>query len=124
MVALLILLAGALGVIAWIAVRHMLLVRMGLRNALRRPTQTALIVVGLMLSTLIISAAFSTGDTVGYSVTNEIYSSLHDVDYLIGFDGEDKSVTRDEAYLTEDFLAAFRQEFGNDEDIDGITPLL
>ena len=32
---------------------------------------------------------FSTGDTVGYSVTNEIYGSLRGVDYLVGFDSED-----------------------------------
>lgn len=124
MVALLILLGVSLAVIAWIGVRHPLLVRMGLRNAVRRPAQTALIVIGLMLSTLIISAAFSTGDTVGYSVTNEIYSSLRGVDYLVAFDSEKNGVERDQAYLTNDFLASLRKEFANDPDVDGITPLL
>jgi ABC-type lipoprotein release transport system permease subunit len=124
MVALLILLGAALAVIVWIGVRNMLLVRMGLRNAIRRPAQTVLIVVGLMLSTLIISAAFSTGDTVGYSVTNEIYNSLRGVDYLVGFDSENHAVPRDQAYLSEDFLGSLRQQFANDPDVDGITPLL
>jgi len=124
MVALLILLAATIAVIVWIGIRNMLLVRMGLRNAVRRPAQTALIVIGLMLSTLIISAAFSTGDTVGYSVTNEIYSSLRGVDYLIGFDSEKNAVPRDQAYLSETFLASLRGEFADDPDVDGITPLL
>ncbi len=124
MVALLILLAGAFAVIAWIGVRHMLLVRMGLRNAIRRPAQTVLIVVGLMLSTLIISAAFSTGDTVGYSVTNQIYGTLQGVDYILGFDSESDAVTREDAYLTDDFLSALNREFAGDKDIDGITPIL
>lgn len=124
MVALLILLAAALAVVILIAIRRPLLVRMGLRNAIRRPAQTALIVVGLMLSTLIISAAFSTGDTVGYSVTNEIYGSLRGVDFLIGFDSEDNAVPRDQAFLTEDFAGSIRQEFADDPDIDGVTSLL
>lgn len=124
MVALLILLAASLAVVILIAIRRPLLVRMGLRNAIRRPAQTALIVVGLMLSTLIISAAFSTGDTVGYSVTNEIYGSLRGVDYLVGFDSENNAVPRDQAYLTEDFVTSVRDEFANDPDIDGVSGLL
>ncbi len=124
LVALMILLAASLGVVLLIAIRRPLLVRMGLRNAIRRPAQTALIVVGLMLSTLIISAAFSTGDTVGYSVTNEIYGSLRGVDYLVGFDSENNAVPRDQAYLTEDFVTSVRDEFANDPEIDGVSGLL
>ncbi|HRC61924.1 MAG TPA: FtsX-like permease family protein [Dehalococcoidia bacterium] len=124
MVALLILLAVVFAVIVWIGIRRPLLVRMGLRNAIRRPAQTALIVVGLMLSTLIISAAFSTGDTVGYSITNLVYGSLQGVDYLVGFDREKNGVEREQAYLTTSFLDSVRQQFGNDPDVDGITPLL
>lgn len=124
MVALLILLAVTFAAIIYVGVRRPLLVRMGLRNAIRRPAQTALIVVGLMLSTLIISAAFSTGDTVGYSVTNVIYGSLRGVDYLIGFDSENNGVERDQAYLSTDFLNSVRAEFADDPDVDGITPVL
>ncbi|MXZ46143.1 MAG: hypothetical protein F4Z08_03975, partial [Chloroflexi bacterium] len=63
LVALLLALGAIFGVLAVIALRQPLLVRMGLRNIGRRRTQTSLIVIGLMLSTLIISAAFATGDT-------------------------------------------------------------
>ena len=76
---LLAMLAVAFGALGWIAWRSPLLVRMGLRNVRRRKSQTSLIVTGLMLSTLIISAAFATGDTVGYSVTNTIYASFEEV---------------------------------------------
>ena len=85
-IGLLVLLAGALAVLAFIAIRQPLLVRMGLRNTSRRPSQTTLIVIGLMLSTLIISAAFATGDTVGYSVTNSVYRSFEEVDFILAFD--------------------------------------
>ena len=47
--------------------------RMGLRNIPRRGAQTALVVVGLMLSTLIITAAFTTGDTIDYSIAETTY---------------------------------------------------
>ncbi len=111
---------GVLGVIAW---RQPLLVRMGLRSIGRRKTQTVLIVVGLMLSTLIISAAFATGDTVGYSITNEIYDSFEEVDFIIGFDG-DAAAEREDRFLTDDFLATLVAEFGDDPEIDGISGLL
>ena len=111
---------GVLGLLAW---RQPLLVRMGLRNIGRRRTQTSLIVIGLMLSTLIISAAFATGDTVGYSITNEVYDSFEEVDFVIGFDDE-VAAESDDRYLTDDFLGALTAEFADDPDIDGISGLL
>ena len=55
----------------------------GVRNIPRRRAQTILIIIGLMLSTLIISTAFSIGDTVDYSITNQVYDSLHSVDEIV-----------------------------------------
>jgi putative ABC transport system permease protein len=83
MVALLVLLGLCLGSIAYVAVRNRIIFLMGLRNIRRRRAQTALIIVGLMLSTLIISAAFATGDTVNYSVSNEAFQILGHVDITV-----------------------------------------
>src|SRR5687767_2265735 len=63
--------------------RNRVLFRLGIRNIPRRRAQTTLIVLGLMLSTLIISAAFTTGDTVQRSITGEVYSLLGSVDEVI-----------------------------------------
>ena len=109
-----------LGVIGW---RQPLFVRMGLRNIVRRKAQTALIVIGLMLSTLIVSAAFATGDTVGYSITNATYDGFEEIDFLIAFDNE-IVVAGDERYLTDEFLAALSAEFAGDPDIDGVSGTL
>ena len=109
-----------LGVIGW---RQPLFVRMGLRNIVRRKAQTALIVIGLMLSTLIVSAAFATGDTVGYSITNATYDSFEEIDFVLAFD-EEIVVAGDERYLTDEFLAALHAEFDGDPDIDGISGTL
>lgn len=51
-------------VLTVLGLRNRVLVRLGLRNIPRRRAQTVLIVIGLMLSTLIIAAAFGTGDTM------------------------------------------------------------
>jgi len=124
MVGLLILLAAALAAIAAIAWRHPLLVRMGLRNLVRRPAQTVLIVVGLMLATLIMSAAFATGDTVGYSVTSTVYRSMAEIDFILGFKTEGTAVSREDAYLNDDVLASLTTRFRDDSDFDAFAPLV
>ena len=125
MISLLVLMTAAFAIIGWIVWRNPLLVRMGLRNVARRKAQTTLIAVGLMLSTLIISAAFATGDTVGFSITNELYRQMEEVDFVIASDTEAFSgpSVRDET-LQQDFLAALQDEFDDDEQIDGITGIV
>ena len=125
LIGLLVLVAVAMGSIAWIAWRQPILFRMGLRNLVRRKAQTALIIIGLMLSTLIISAAFATGDTVGYSITNEVYKSLEDVDFVIAYDRENAPTTDGApTHLTDRTVQDLQAAFANDPDIDGITGIL
>ena len=64
MIGLLVVLAVAFASVGYVVLRSRVMFRMGLRNMPRRIGQTVLIVIGLMLSTLIISAAFTTGDQV------------------------------------------------------------
>ena len=65
-----------------IYIRNPIIAMMGIRNIGRRKSQTVLILLGLMLSTLIISAAFGTGDTVAHSITNVSYNQFRDVDVI------------------------------------------
>lgn len=83
MIALLCVLAIALGSVAWVFVRNRIIFMVGVRNIPRRRAQTTLIIVGLMLSTLIISTALSIGDTVDYSVTSAAYNNLHSIDEMV-----------------------------------------
>src|SRR6476469_895191 len=73
-------LAFCLLTVAWVAWRRPVIFKLGVRNIPRRKAQTILIVVGLMLSTMIIAAALGVGDTVDYSITDEVYSGLGHVD--------------------------------------------
>ncbi len=126
LVGLVAMLAVAFGSLGWVAWRSPLLVRMGLRNVRRRKSQTSLIVIGLMLSTLIISAAFATGDTVGYSITNTIYASFEEVDFIIGRDsggisGPAGASPIADDLLSDEFLADLQAEFADDPEIDAIS---
>ena len=123
LVTLLLALGVIFGIIVLIGVRHPLFVRMGLRNIRRRQSQTLLIVIGLMLSTLIISAAFATGDTVGFSITNQVFEDFEEADFVVGFN-QDLVVERDARFLTDDFLATLTAEYGNDPEFDGVAGLL
>jgi len=64
--------AGAVGVILLILLVlvafNRVLLKMALRNIPRRRAQTVLILFGLMLATLIITASLAVGDTLGYSL--------------------------------------------------------
>ncbi len=122
MVAGLILMGFAFGVVAYIGIRNPLLVRMGLRNAVRRKAQTVLIVIGLMLSTLIISAAFATGDTVGYSITNTVYSEFAQADLVLARN-VDRAQTTGEGIAPGD-LAALKAFLGGDADVDGVAGIV
>jgi putative ABC transport system permease protein len=69
--------------VAVLALRNRLLFKLALRNIPRRRAQTALIITGLMLSTVIITSAFGTGDTVSYSIRSLSVANLGAVDEIV-----------------------------------------
>jgi putative ABC transport system permease protein len=124
MIALLAVLALVLLATIYVAVRNPVIFRLGIRNVPRRRAQTALIVVGLMLSTLVISAALTTGDTVSYSMGDTVYRSLGRVDEVIrpardpnrGGQGADR--------VPASLLTDLEARFAGDPDIAGFVPAL
>ena len=84
---LLVVLAVALGialcVLAVLALRNRVLLRLAVRNAGRRPGRTALIVVGLMLGTAIIAAALVTGDTMNNTIRATAVDALGSTDETV-----------------------------------------
>ena len=73
----------ALGVVAVLAWRNPVMVKLGLRNIPRRPGQTALIIVGIMLSSIIMATAFGIGDTINHSIRTEAVESLGPIDEIV-----------------------------------------
>ncbi len=99
--------------------------RMGLRNIRRRPAQSALIVAGLMLATTIVTAAFTTGDTLNYSVTRVAYDFLQRTDLsLHHFQSEEAAASGDQFYAGDDLAARLDAAFAGDPDIEGFMGFL
>ncbi len=76
--------------VAWVYLRRRVIFKLGARNIPRRKAQTALIVFGLMLSTLIVTAALGTGDTVDSSMTSEVYGQLGPIDQFVADRSEEE----------------------------------
>ena len=125
MVALLLL---CLAIVAFIAWRRPVIFKLGVRNIPRRKAQTALIVIGLMLSTLIIAAALGTGDTLNRSVSTSVYDTLGPVDELVvaSSDGDGEGAV--DASLTETIpessLQLVRDLTEESGDVDAVGGLL
>jgi putative ABC transport system permease protein len=101
--------------------------RLGLRNIPRRGTQTVLIVLGLMLSTLIITAAFTTGDTLDFSITNGVYQNLQRTDLVLNFRGTGGGpgdAAGAQIYAGQRLVTGLEAAFQNDPDIAGFMPFL
>ena len=74
---------GIMVVVGFLALRHRIMLKLGLRNIPRRPAQTVLIIVGSMLSAVIITASFATGDTISSSIRNASIEGLGTVDEIL-----------------------------------------
>src|SRR5918999_806419 len=74
--------AGAV-ILAVLAARDRTSLRMAVRNIPRRKTQSTLIVTGLMLATVLFSAAFTTGDTLTNSLRTQALENIGQVDVVV-----------------------------------------
>jgi putative ABC transport system permease protein len=82
--AVLLLVIAALGLLA---LRQPVFFKLGLRPIPRRRAQSTLIVLGLMLATLIITAAFITGDTLSHTIRTQAVQGMGEIDELIRVGG-------------------------------------
>ena len=119
--------ALVVAVLLFVLIRDNVLVRMALRNVVRRPMRGVLIVVGLMLATAIISSAFTTGDSMTQSIKVNATDSLRSLDETVRFD-EDSPLWADQA-LPEHFSQSVYEAIAPDLNaatdlIDGVTPVL
>ena len=86
------LLVLALAGITVLALRNQVFFRLGIRSLTRRRGRTALIVVGLMLGTTIISAALATGDTMSHTIRSSATAALGQTDEVVGAKGIDAAL--------------------------------
>ena len=74
----------SLALLAW---RRPVFLKLGLRPIPRRRAQSTLIVLGLMLATLIITAAFVTGDTLSHSIRSVAIEGMGEIDEVVQASG-------------------------------------
>jgi len=82
-----------IAVVAYMAWRNPVMLKLGLRNIPRRKSQTSLIIVGIMMSTLIMAAAFGTGDSITFSIRKNAIDALGTIDEIIVSARADESDT-------------------------------
>ena len=82
---------GAL-ILAFLAARDRTSFRMAVSNIPRRKAQSALIVVGLMLATVLFSAAFTTGDTLTKSLRAQALENIGRVDVVVKASSRSRTV--------------------------------
>lgn len=125
MVVLLAIFLGAMAVVGALAWRNRVMVKLGLRNIPRRRGQTALIIIGVMLSTVIVAAAFGTGDTLSYSIRHETVKALGNMDLVIFPVRSDLQEAFGSApHISRERLQATLDELAQLDGIDGLVPLL
>ena len=113
---------GSMTVLSVLAFRNRIMLKMGLRPIPRRPAQTALIILGVMLSTVIMAAAFGTGDTLSFSIRNEAVNGLQHIDELIVPSRAGDDASFGVTYLPMERFDEMVSELSSNDNIDGIMP--
>ncbi len=113
---------ASMAVLGVLAARNRIMLKMGLRPIPRRPGQTALIIMGVMLSTVIMAAAFGTGDTLSYSIRNGAVEWLQEIDELIVPTRSGEDARFGTAYITEERFEELLVHLSANDKIDGIMP--
>ncbi|MDQ3548997.1 MAG: FtsX-like permease family protein [Chloroflexota bacterium] len=112
---------------AIIALRNRVIFKMAVRNIPRRKAQTILIMVGLMLSTLIIAASLTTGDTIDYSIKRSSYEGLAEVDETIAYVGNTQAegqISVNNIPIPASIADELEAALVGNPDVEGIMPIL
>ena len=113
----------SLALIGIMALRNRVMLKMALRNIPRRKAQTALIVAGIMISTLIMAASFGTGDTLTFSIRKAVIDGLGTIDeFVLSARAGENDQFGGAAYVPMERFTALQQELADYDGIDGLAP--
>jgi putative ABC transport system permease protein len=125
--ALVLMLAVVLAAVAVLALRNRVFLRLGVRNVRRRRGRSALIVVGLMLGTAIVTAALATGDTMSHTIRSAAVSALGQTDEVVAAKGVGTSLsTGSDSTGARYFPASYakRIKASGSGLVDGVAPVI
>ena len=83
---------------------------------------TVLIIIGVMLSTIIISAAFGTADTLSYSIRDIGINGLGTIDEIIISARAQEGDRFGQSFIPLERYEELRSQLAGDDRIDGIMP--
>ena len=113
----------SLAVITVMALRNRVMLKMGLRNIPRRKAQSALIVAGIMISTLIMAASFGTGDTLTFSIRKAVVDGLGTIDeFVLSARAGENDQFGGAAYVSLERFTELQSQLAGYDAIDGLAP--
>ena len=121
-VTLLIIFGVGVAIMSLVALRNRVMFKMAVRNIPRHRAQSLLIVVGLMLATMLFSAAFTMGDTLTNSIRAVVVGNLGEVDVVV--QPESPEVSGRAAYFDQSYFETIRQALADDPEVEGVAPLV
>src|SRR5215216_3234262 len=124
-------------ILASLAARDRISFRMAARNVPRRKVQSALIVTGLMLATVLFSAAFTTGKTLTNSLRTQALENIGQVDVVVKAEqpesgsaiafgpgaGAAQAPDTRERYVDAKLADEVRKRLAGEESVVGVAPL-
>jgi putative ABC transport system permease protein len=122
-------LALALAVVAALALRNRVFLRLGVRNVPRRRGRSALIVVGLMLGTAIITAALATGDTMSHTIRSSAVAALGQTDEVVAAKGVSSALAAESGatgvrYFPAPYADRIARITADSGLVDGVAPVI
>ena len=123
MVALLAVFLPIVAGVGGVALRNRVMLKLALRNIPRRKSQTILIIFGIMISTLIMAAAFGTGDSITFSIRKNATDALGTIDAIIvSARADDSDTIGSFNYFSLQRYEQLKIELADMELIDGLAP--
>ena len=112
----------SLAVIGFMALRNRVMLKMALRNIPRRKAQSALIVAGIMISTLIMAASFGTGDTLTFSIRQAVVDGLGTIDeFVLSARAGENDQFGGAAYVPIERFTELQRQLAGFDEIDGLA---
>ena len=114
-----------LAVVGVLALTQPVLVRMGVRNIPRRRAQTTLIIIGLMLASLIITASLGIGDTFAYSFKTFALKGYGNLDISINrYRSAGTNPAIETPYLTQAEVADLSAKAKANSNVQSVIPII
>lgn len=115
-------------IVGILALRNPSLRKMAARNLARRKGNTAIVIVGLLIGTAIVTSSFVMGDTLGFVFENAINEQLGEIDELVHTPGGNQSSNETGlfSYFNQSYYddLADARGLGQLPSVDGLLPIV